>query len=363
MKESEYRLPIDWDYLIDTIRDEECLLIIGHDALVDAGGETAHARLLKSLDLPNNPHVRRYYPGEAFFLFDHKSHRTQFCHQIKRFYRNETPGETLGLLSEIPFHIYMVLTPDLLLRQAFEDRDYACQHGFYKKNTDPQPIRPPSSENPLLYHLFGCVENEESLVLSHDDLYDYFKSIFARRSMPGELSDELRRVRNLLFLGVPFDKWYLQILLREFELHNEQYAFTRFAANQALSEDVCTLCIEQFQIQFIENNIQDFVRELHRRVAADPQLGLRISAGPRTDMHSLVRARLAEGETESALDVLADNLESSDWQEEVEKLSGRFGRLKKRRIAGVLNLDDSLRLENEINHDILELLKSIPDQP
>ncbi|MBL7796948.1 MAG: SIR2 family protein [Saprospiraceae bacterium] len=362
MKESEHRLPIDWDYLLDTIRDEECLLIVGRDALTDAKGETAHARLLQALDLPNNPHIRRYYPGEGFFLFDHKSHRTQFCHQIKRFYRSEVPGEVLGLLAEIPFHIYMVLNSDLLLSQAFQDRNFAFQHGYYKKNTDPQPIRPPSAENPLLYHLFGCVENEESLVLSHDDLYDYFKSIFARRSMPGELSDELRRVRNLLFLGVPFDKWYLQILLREFELHNEQYAFTRFAANQALSDEVCTLCMEQFQIQFIENNIQDFVRELHRRVAADPHLGLRADAGPRTDMHALVRAHLAGGETETALDALADNLEDSTWQEDVEKLSGRFGRLKKRRLAGILSVDESLRLENEINFDILELLKTIPAQ-
>lgn len=363
MNGTAIRQPIDWDYLLDTIRDEECLLILGRDAFADAGGRSAYTRLLEALDLPNNRYIRRYYPDEDFFLFDHKSYRTQFCHQIKQFYRGERPGEIPGLLAEIPFHVYLTLTPDLLLRQAFQERDFAFQHGFYKKNTDPQPIRPPSAENPLIYHLFGCVENEESLVLSHDDLYDYFKSIFARRSMPGELKDELREVRNLIFLGVPFDKWYMQILLREFELHNQQYAFTRFAANQSLSDDVCTLCMEQFQIQFIDNNIPDFVRELHRRVSADPTLAARASAGPRSDLRALVRARLANGETEAALDELAEAPEAGACQDDVEKLSGRFGRLKKRRMAGVLSAEESMRLENEINADILELLKQIPAKP
>jgi hypothetical protein len=363
MPEALQRKPIDWDYLLDKIRDEECLLILGHEVFADAQGEAVHTRLMRTLDLPNNPYVQRYYPSDDFFLFDHKSRRTQFCHQVKRFYRDQTPGELLGLLAEIPFHIYLTITPDLLLPQAFQQHDFVFQHGYYKKNTDPQSIRPPSAENPLVYNLFGCVENEESLVLSHDDLYDYFKSIFARRSMPSELKDELREVRNLLFLGVPFDKWYLQILLRELEIHNQQYAFTRFAANQTLSDEIHTLCVEQFQIQFIEHNISDFLRELHSRIQQDPQLSLRRSAGPQTDVRSLIRHHIAEGETDSALEALADHLDGTRWQDEADLLRGRFGRLEKRRRAGVLNTDEISLESARINHDLLDLINKIPTRP
>lgn len=351
--------PIDWEYLLDKIRDKECLLILGSEVFANESGETLQSRLLSTLDLEKNPYIRRHYPGEDFFLFDHKSHRTQFCHQIKKFYRSERPGELIKLLVDIPFHIYMTLTPDLLLTEAFKEKDYQFQHGYYKKNTDPQPIRIPTSEQPLIYNLLGCIENEESLVLSHDDLYDYFKSIFARRSMPGELKDELREIRNLLFIGVPFDKWHLQILLRELEIHNQQYAFTRFAANQNLNMEVCTLCFEQFQIQFVDKKVEDFVRELHHRVAIDPNISFRKSSGPKTDLPALLRSLIAEGDTETALDHLTDYLTGSDLQDEIDKINGRFGRFKKRSNGGVISTSEIMVEENRINSEILDLIKKI----
>ncbi|MCY7326972.1 MAG: SIR2 family protein, partial [Saprospiraceae bacterium] len=313
MNNAAHPKPIDWDYLLDKIGDKECLLILGPEAFTDTSGETAQARLLRTLNLERNPHIRRHYAAEDFFLFDHKSHRTQFCHQIKRFYRAERPGELISRLADLPLHIYLTLTPDLLLPEMFREKNFPYQHGFYKKNTDPQPIRPPSAENPLIYNLVGCIENEESLVLSHDDLYDYFKSIFKRQSMPAELKDELAHIRNILFLGVPFDKWYLQILLRELDIHNQQYAFTRFAASQAVSDELCTFCFEQFQIQFVDKNLDDFVRELHRRCADDPHIKFRVSAGPKTDISTLVRRLIAEGDTETTLEQLTEHLDGSDW--------------------------------------------------
>jgi len=349
--------PIDWDYLLDKIREKECLLILGHEAFSNAQGVTAQSRMTQSLDLSKNVYIKRHYPSEDFYLFDHKSSRTQFCYQIKRFYKNEKPGELISLLADIPFHIYLTVTPDLLLPDAFRERGFSFQHGFYKKNTDPQPIKAPSSENPLVYNLFGCIENEESLVLSHDDLYDYFKSIFARRSMPVELKDELREVRNLLFVGVPFDKWYLQILLRELEIHNEKYAFTRFAANQSSDNELRTFCFEQFQIQFVDKNVEDFVRELHRRVASDPNISFRESAGPKTDIQILVRKQLSNGETEAALDNLTDFLDGSELQAVADQINGRYGRMKKRRMAGILTTEEITLEENKINNDILELVK------
>lgn len=351
--------PIDWDFLLDNIREGKCLLVLGDEVFTNETGETAHTRLLKSLDLPNNQYVKRYYKGEDFFLFDQKQSRTLFTHQIKRFYKQEQPGELIALLADIPFHIYMTVTPDVLLPEVFKEKNFDSQHGFYKKNTDPQPIRTPTRENPLIYNLFGCIENEESLVLSHDDLYDYFKSIFARRSMPVELKDELRELRNIMFIGVPFDKWYLQILLREFELHNQSYAFTRFAANEILSDEVSTLCFEEFQIQFVDKKIDDFVRELHRRVAADPDIAFRKSAGPKANITDLVRKRIVAGDTESALEQLSDYCEGSVLQDEAFQLNGRFSRLKRRKVAGVLGSEEITLEENRINDDILDFVKKV----
>jgi hypothetical protein len=349
--------PIDWVYLLDNIRDEKCLLILGPEVYADLLGEPIQQKLLKNLDILHNPFVRRYYSEEDFYFFEHKSHRTQFCHQLKNFYRQEEPGDLIGLLSEIPFHIYLTVTPDLLLPEIFKRKTFSFQHGFYKKNTDPQPIVKPSAEMPLIYNLLGCIESAESLVLSHNDLYDFFKSIFARRSMPGELKDELRDVRNLLFLGVPFDKWYLQILLREFEIHTQQYDFARFAANQNPSLELCTLCLDQFQIQFIDKNVGEFVRELHKRVKADNSISLRTSSGPLANSNHAVRQKLTDGDIEGALENLLKIQSNPEWTNEVVLLHGRYNRLKSRQTAGMIGSGDSLLEENNISHSIIELLK------
>lgn len=348
--------PIDWDFLIDKIREGKCLLVLGDEAFADNTGETPHTRLLKALDLPNNPNVKRYYPGDDFFLFEKKPLRTSFIFQFKQFYKNQQPGELISLLAEIPFHIYLTVTPDTMLPDAFKSKNYAYQHGFYKKNTDPQPIKSPTVDNPLIYNLFGCIENDESLLLSHDDLYDYFKSIFARKSMPIELKDELRNIHNLIFIGVPFDKWYLQILLREFELHNQNYEFTRFAANEVISNEISTLCFEQFQIQFVDRNVDHFVRELHRRVAEDKEIVFRKSVRVK-GIKEEIEMYIDTGDADSAMEQLMLFCVDTYLMNEAIQLKSRYRRLTLRRIGGMIDGKELMDEESRIQQDILALAK------
>lgn len=61
MNTHNFPKPIDWDYLLDKIREEECLLILGHEAFANVQGETAHSRLLQSLDLQKKPGWRNVF--------------------------------------------------------------------------------------------------------------------------------------------------------------------------------------------------------------------------------------------------------------------------------------------------------------
>ena len=168
-------------------------------------------------------------------------------------------------LAKIPFHVLLSVTPDKLLPQAFQEENFEFQFDHYKKKQEPPKIKKPTKESPLIYNLLGCVDNEESLILTHNDLYDYFKSIFELNSLPEQLKQALknREINCFIFLGVPFDKWYMQLLMRELGIHQNQDDFIRYAVNQSMTEEIKTFCAEQFTIQFVDKNIPDFVQKLY----------------------------------------------------------------------------------------------------
>jgi hypothetical protein len=345
---------IQWDFIADKIRHEQCVLVLGPEVYAHAGnGTSTKEALLKHLDIDNNPNIHQYYPEDEFFLFDESYKRTLVCHQIKSFYDGLKPNDDLLKLAQIPFHIYLTITPDRLLQQAFDEQSFNYQSGFYKRNKEPQLIKSPSRKDPLVYNVFGSVQSEESIILSHDDLFDYFKSIFAQQSMPEKLKLQLQDVKNFIFLGLPFDRWYMHLLLRELEIHNKRYEFTRFAASQSVTSELSTFCLDQFQIQFISKNIQEFIQELHQ------QFGEAELRQPETDAGGGIgRAKnfLAQGELEKAIEELEDLLEGTDLQDDILQIAGRFSKYQRRVMRGLLSSEDQSLQENNLSNDLLTLI-------
>ena len=348
--------PINWDFIVEKIKEEKCILVLGPGAYQTEGASPVEEQLVAYLKEHNEGNIERYYKEDHFFLFNESYKRTLTCHSIKSFYEQLEPTPLLEKIAEIPFHIILTVTPDTLLPKIFRAR-YNYQFGYYKKNKDPQKISPPSKALPLIYNLFGCIDNEESIVLTHNDLYDYFKSIFARRSMPAHLSTQLRSIKNIIFLGIPFNKWYMQLLLRELEIHNPSFEFIRYASNQEKNDELATFCYEQFRINFSNKTINDFVNQLHGRIV---QAGMirkeeEEAASPTEKVRVLVR----EGELEEAIDALLEYAEGTDNEEEVDILSSRYRRHQKKVIKGIINNQDAQVEENKFIDAILQLTSLI----
>lgn len=345
--------PIQWDFIVDKIRQEQCVLVLGPEVnTVNENGTTSREALLEHLDVANNANIYQYYPDDEFFLFDDAYKRTLVCHQIKSFYQSLRPNRTLALLTQIPFHIYLTVTPDSLLQRTFDEKAFHYQSGYYKRHKDPNVIKSPSRKNPLIYNLFGSVESEESIILTHDDLFEYFKSIFAQRSMPDKLKIQLQEVKNFIFLGLPFDKWYMQMLLRELEIHNRQYEFTRFAAGQSVTEQISTFCLDQFRINFISRNIFDFVRQI-RQLFDESEL-----RQPTVEGNSglgQVRKLVGQGDTEAAIDLMEDLVENTDLENDLLQLAGRYRKYRKRALKGILSFEEQRLQENQLTASLLEL--------
>ena len=364
MKDEKYIKDLNWDFIIDKIKEEQCLLVLGSGVFIDDNGITNKDKLIKYLDPDNNFNIQRFYQNDEFFLFDDLSKQTLVCHEIKTFYNQTQPNELLRLIAEIPFHIVLSVTPDKLLNKVFEEMNFGYQFGYYKKNKDPQSIRVPTKRNPLIYNLFGCLDNEESLILTYDDLYDYFKSIFARKSMPQQLKDQLHKIRNIIFLGVPFDKWYMQLLLRELEIHNRGYSFLRFAANQSISSEIKSFCTEQFRINFISNNIESkknvilqFVNKLHECFKMKD--GLRKQKSREVTITGMIKKCVADADIGQAIRLLEAHSKATSLEDEVIKLKGRYRNFTRRSQNNLLRSEEKDFQNAIIVENIIEIANQI----
>lgn len=346
---------INWKAIVGKIRKEKCILILGPGAYRSKRKGTLQNELLQFLEIEKNEYIQKYYEEDNFFLFQRGGGRAFTCEKIEEFYKSKQPDEILKQLVEIPFHVILAVTPDKLLPTAFEEAGFSFQFDFYKKLHEPAVIQRPSQELPLIYNLFGCVEDEESLVLTHNDLYDYFKSIFARKSMPDKLKQALREkeINCFLFLGVPFDKWYMQLLLRELEIHRSHEDFIRYAANQTLSDEVKTFCTEQFTIQFVDQHIPEFVQTLHQHCH---ELELRRERGKDTKWNQL-QELIIRGDLSKAIEQFNVFTSGTELKREADGLSARYNRFERRKRNGVLDSRDIPVQENQITTDLIALIE------
>lgn len=343
-----------WTYIVDKILNDQCVIICGPQLIPS---ETDHGTVQKDLevflDIENNPNIFRYYPKDGFFLFDQSYKRTLVCHQVKEFYKKKDYVEDYRLLSEIPFHIYLSVTPDKLLCKCFDDQGYNYQYGYYKKHTCAAKIRNPTSDNPLIYNAFGSINSEESLILNHDDLFDYFKSIFARSSMPELLKIKLKEARNIVFLGLEFDKWYMQLLLRELEFHKQEYQITKFAAGATASYDVEVFCKDQFSVHFVNNNISEFISDLHSRIPANKLRKSSIS--PKLELLSL-KDMIGEGNLEACIEQLKLVTFNTKYDDDAYLISSKFRKLNRRSMHQLIEPDKIVVQESKLIKSVLSLI-------
>lgn len=346
---------IGWNAIVGKIRKGKSILILGPGAYLSESGKTLHDEFITSLDLANNSNVQRYYEEDNFFLFRAGGGRAFTSEKLENFYEQKTPNIFLQQIAKIPFHVTLNVTPDKLLSKAFDEEGFKYQFDHYKKLHEPATIQKPSKELPLIYNLLGCIDDEESLIMTHNDLYDYFKSIFSRKSMPDKLKLALknREINCFIFLGVPFEKWYMQLLLRELEIHRNQEDFIRYAANQSLTNEVKSFCTEQFTIQFVENDVRGFIQKLYQHCEAAGELREKGQATPWQKLKSLI----AKGELKKAIEQFAKHSKDTELEDEVVGLSGRYRRFERKKRNGVIDSRDLPVQENQMTEDLLELLK------
>ncbi len=347
----------DLNDIFDSILEDKSIVVLGPNFYADTEKGTHEQQLLtffKEIGIS----YQHYYKDDGFFLFDEENQRTKACRKIKQFYKHIAPNEHLRKIAQIPFHIYMTVTPDKLLHQTFKELEYpAPQLAHYKKGTEPQKIMTPTKNNPLVYNVFGILDDQESIVLTHDDLYDYFKSIFSLKSMPEKVRRALREVENIIFLGVPFQKWYMNLLLREFGAH-ENKKIIRFAADQTVSDNIRTFCHQQFKIHFIDHNITKFVEMLYDKFKDEKSLRTRMVQQTKTTMEGC-KVLFVNNDFNALFEELRKHTTGTELYNEVIKQESSHNKLEEQINKSLISEEQQKIQYAETREAILELMKEI----
>lgn len=227
----------DLQRLTDTVRDGRCVLVLGPGTAVDpTDGELLSEKLARTIaekflrpkDVidPTSPyHVAQRY-------MDQGKPRYELVEAVARFYQ-QYAGQTTELhrtLAQLPFSLYLTVTHDSFMHRALNEqpnRTPQISHYCYRQ-AHKVGLNIPIQKNPIIYQLYGALEDDESLVLTENDMLLFLQRIVTGTPpLPSQIEGPLRDDKNaFLFLGFGFSQWYARILLysllgEERQLHRQ----------------------------------------------------------------------------------------------------------------------------------------------
>jgi hypothetical protein len=353
---------VDWNLIIETIRAEKCVVLLGPDFATTKDGKHILEVLLEKLEVGKDEGLKFLEP-DSLFQFKDPILRTRTYFKIKSIYREiweNIDREPYLQLAQIGVPLIMSLSPDPFLHEAMNELNVAHRFTFYNKTVNPPEMEAPSRDNPLVFNIFGSIDEEQSLILTHKDLYDFLFSILGDHHLPNELKTTLHGAANVLFLGFSFDKWYMQLLLRLLNLHDERYNFDRYAAQGKLKEEVRVFFNEQFRINFVDTVAGDFVKTLYEKCK---EAGLtRDLSKTELLVSDQVTSYIENDQLEDAITALSTFFKTrgeQDLEEEIVLLSGRYKRLQRKIQQEVVDEKEADIDSNKIQMALLEINKEV----
>lgn len=357
---------VEWDKLLQAIQQQRCVLFLGPDL---QPGTDLFGELCRHLGLPDHPQVAMPFPADELFLFPSPRARSTAAEQIEEFYEQQQ-GRWTGFyekVASLPFHLIISASPDMGLSRVFDRLGVAHQFSYYhRRKVEPDPPYDKIVEDPknqrLIFNLFGRTGKLGSLVLSHDDLFDYLRNILGAKGLSHEdyekLHFALTEATNFLFLGFQFKKWYMQLLLRL--LNPDQDKGRQYALNPALADETLVFYGKQFEIKFVDSHTpEQFLDELSRRWAdfAQPLEELATSKQLLLNWHK-------QGHLLRILERLEKTAQTSahpDLSTAVAMQFSRYNTLQNQVQHRAIMPDQASVLRNQIALAVLELIRNLPD--
>jgi hypothetical protein len=201
--------------------------------------------------------------------------------------REHDSAEPHRILAQFPLPIYITTDPSNLLTEALISAGKEPQVEFCRWNDkvemlpsiyDTEPTYRPDVQRPLVYHLFGRIQEPDSLVLTEDNYFDYLIGVTSNKDL---IPSAVRRAvvsSALLFLGFRMHDWNFRVLFRsimsrEGRSRRGEYAHVAVQIDpeegRILDPNRARRYLESYfrgeDISIYWGNTENFVRELQSR--------------------------------------------------------------------------------------------------
>jgi hypothetical protein len=315
---TEPRTPmsIPLEEIVEGLRSGGCVLLLGPDVARNADGEWMQSGLLRHLkDQLNQREVKVEEDVDNLIKCDAQT-RSRVFTLIRSYHeRHEGPNELHRQLALIPFPLVISTTPDRLMDEALKQAGVPHDFFWYSMNEVHRPLERPSVERPLVYNLFGSIEAQQSMVLTHGDLLRFIFSVLGAFKPPKELTRAIQEAQYFVFLGFDFDKWYLQLLFELF-LSPEKISIAVSRDSEAEKRDghkdqwpdtvqPAYFYKDKYGVEFVEETIEEFVQALYDTCKARGLLR-QVQEERRVSIADEIAEHIRRDEIEDALDRLYD---------------------------------------------------------
>jgi len=361
---------MDLKLLVNTIRADKCVLLLGPEIITTETGQQFNDALITSLNVAENENIVKYYEGEDFFLFnqsDDNDGKLYVYYDILNFYQNTKASEIiLRKIAQIPINLIISLNPDKFIYEVLKKNGINAEYSYYNKNKPMPDIKVPTKTNPLVYNLLGDIEESETLVLTHQDLFDFLEGALNKSKLPDNLREIIANAHSFIFLGFKFEKWYVQLIIRILNLHIKkdkmQYAF-----NKNISENIKSFYFEEFTINFIDQEITNFVDTLYKKCKNFNILKVPIAnESSNNEFENLavskkVEILIAADNFEKTLELLKSFFEAKDpdLMEDIILLESRFSRVQRKILKGIIDNKEADIEKANIADSLLKMNKDV----
>jgi hypothetical protein len=299
--------------IVSEIKNERCILIIGPDLVKFSENsffETLCSELKKS-GLIDSSSAQIFNNEELFLLPSHVKQVT-VKNAYQRFYEAQhCYDEPFKKISLIPFHVILSFFPDKRLSEKFEEQNLEFETGYFPFSDAPMAVEKPSQKRPLIYNIFGGFDTKrKDYIITFNDMFNYLHNIMQNEILPINLAEKLLMAESFIFLGVKFDRWYVQLILWIITGYNKgespdwgkQQRFT-FQGSQYNNEDKIFLA-RRLDITFMDDDPLYFLDGLFQACANEKILKIPVVKAKSTifisySHHDIEIARLLKRELEA----------------------------------------------------------------
>src|ERR1700754_4505178 len=201
--------PSEYKNLLADIKDGTCAVVLGPEFFLL---ESRQEDLIESSrDIIYNDLLKQdKFRSEDGFLYTSDENKASEKKRILRGVQNYFSGLEVptyyDLLAELPFNLFISLSPDDLMSRAMTCRNRVHDFVMYKKGNGVVQLEKkagvekwvatdmaefniiPTPDRPLIFNFQGIHDDIDSLIFTYDSLLDFFFSIFDEKKLPSNLT-------------------------------------------------------------------------------------------------------------------------------------------------------------------------------